>query len=186
MNGIEFYGLDRMLVVSTLKDLPQNVCVVAARPLKTSDKTETSSDVTPTSANVTSLRLPETPQKYKIKAKSEIVLVDLSSVGESNPNRPRVTGISKTNGLGKFDSLEHVPERSRSKSLEPISKFGVWSDQVLIIELTKSDKGLGFSILDYQVVRKCFFSMLCENVKKSGYVVIIFLALYLHAFVLGF
>lgn len=158
VNGIEFYGLDRMLVVSTLKDLPQNVCVVAARPVKTND----ASDVTPTADVVTSLQLPpETPPKYKIKAKSEIVLVDLSTAEESNPNRPLMASISKINGLGNLKNPEQVPERSRSKSLEPISKFGVWSDQVLIVELTKSDKGLGFSILDYQVLWLFVLSILC-------------------------
>jgi hypothetical protein len=27
----------------------------------------------------------------------------------------------------------------------------MWSDEVLLVELVKSDRGLGFSILDYQV-----------------------------------
>lgn len=38
----------------------------------------------------------------------------------------------------------------KSRSLEPLSSLAMWSDEVLIIELVKGDRGLGFSILDYQ------------------------------------
>ena len=38
----------------------------------------------------------------------------------------------------------------KSRSLEPLSSLAMWSEEVLIIELVKGDRGLGFSILDYQ------------------------------------
>lgn len=31
----------------------------------------------------------------------------------------------------------------------------MWSEEVLLVELVKSDRGLGFSILDYQVINCC-------------------------------
>ena len=33
----------------------------------------------------------------------------------------------------------------------------MWSDEVLLVELVKSDRGLGFSILDYQVSKEKFW-----------------------------
>lgn len=50
------------------------------------------------------------------------------------------------------------------RSLEPLTGLAMWSSEPQIIELIKGERGLGFSILDYQV-RKIniilFFSMLC-------------------------
>lgn len=44
--------------------------------------------------------------------------------------------------------------RLRSRSLEPLTGLAMWSSQPQLIELMKGERGLGFSILDYQV---CFF-----------------------------
>ena len=44
--------------------------------------------------------------------------------------------------------------KSRSRSLEPLETLGMWSSEAIIVELNKTEQGLGFSILDYQV-RKC-------------------------------
>ena len=38
----------------------------------------------------------------------------------------------------------------KSKSLEPLTGLAMWTDEVLTIELQKTERGLGFSILDYQ------------------------------------
>ena len=39
----------------------------------------------------------------------------------------------------------------RSRSLEPLSGLATWSSEPQVIELVKGERGLGFSILDYQV-----------------------------------
>ena len=39
----------------------------------------------------------------------------------------------------------------RSRSLEPLNSAAMWSEEVEEIVLIKGEKGLGFSILDYQV-----------------------------------
>jgi len=39
----------------------------------------------------------------------------------------------------------------RSRSLEPLNSAAMWSSQIEEIVLIKGEKGLGFSILDYQV-----------------------------------
>ena len=38
----------------------------------------------------------------------------------------------------------------KSKSLEPLTGLAMWTDEVLTIQLLKTERGLGFSILDYQ------------------------------------
>lgn len=40
---------------------------------------------------------------------------------------------------------------SRSRSLEAVAGLPMWSDTITTIELVKGDRGLGFSVLDYQV-----------------------------------
>lgn len=39
----------------------------------------------------------------------------------------------------------------KSRSLEPLTGLAMWSSEPQIIELVKGERGLGFSILDYQV-----------------------------------
>ena len=39
----------------------------------------------------------------------------------------------------------------RSRSLEPLTGLAMWSQEPQVIKLMKGDRGLGFSILDYQV-----------------------------------
>jgi multiple PDZ domain protein len=40
--------------------------------------------------------------------------------------------------------------KMKSRSLEPLTSLAMWSSQPQIIELVKGERGLGFSILDYQ------------------------------------
>lgn len=44
----------------------------------------------------------------------------------------------------------------KSRSLEPLTGLAMWSSDPQIIELVKGERGLGFSILDYQVSRLIF------------------------------
>ena len=44
-----------------------------------------------------------------------------------------------------------VTKKYRSRSLEPLNSAAMWSSQIEEIVLIKGEKGLGFSILDYQV-----------------------------------
>ena len=41
----------------------------------------------------------------------------------------------------------------RSRSLEIFSDPATWAGEVLEVDLVKGEKGLGFSILDYQVLK---------------------------------
>lgn len=42
-------------------------------------------------------------------------------------------------------------DSSLIRSLEPLTGLAMWSSEPQIIELIKGERGLGFSILDYQV-----------------------------------
>lgn len=54
--------------------------------------------------------------------------------------------LASTGTAGCSDS-----SRLRSRSLEPLTGLAMWSSQPQLIELMKGERGLGFSILDYQV-----------------------------------
>ena len=43
-----------------------------------------------------------------------------------------------------------VMSRLKSRSLEPLTGLAMWAEEVITIELQKTERGLGFSILDYQ------------------------------------
>ena len=62
----------------------------------------------------------------------------------------------------------------RSRSLEIFSDPATWAGEVLEVDLVKGEKGLGFSILDYQVlkVKDLFISIIiskkCRTSKKKS------------------
>lgn len=43
-----------------------------------------------------------------------------------------------------------MPKNDCYRSLEPLTGLAMWSSESQIIELVKGERGLGFSILDYQ------------------------------------
>ena len=56
--------------------------------------------------------------------------------------------------------------KMKSRSLEPLTGLAMWSSEPQIIELVKGERGLGFSILDYQVkfrLNCLFFSLLSSE-----------------------
>ena len=60
------------------------------------------------------------------------------------------TSVSAAAGVGVGDASFNKSYRSRS--LEPLSGLATWSSEPQMIELIKGERGLGFSILDYQVM----------------------------------
>lgn len=55
-------------------------------------------------------------------------------------------GSLATTGVPADDSFSKM----KSRSLEPLTGLAMWSSEPQIIELIKGERGLGFSILDYQ------------------------------------
>ncbi|XP_061385882.1 patj homolog isoform X1 [Danaus plexippus] len=111
VNGHRLLGMNHLEVVSILKELSSEVCMVCARP-----RPAPPLDLAPPAATL-------------VKAKSD---GSLAGAGAED-------GGSLTAG-GKV----------RSRSLEPLTGLAMWASEPQIIELVKGERGLGFSILDYQ------------------------------------
>lgn len=70
-----------------------------------------------------------------------------SGVNEAMPER--LVKSKSDNALSEPIAQTNLNKKSRS--LEPLTGLAMWSNEPVVIELRKGDKGLGFSILDYQV-----------------------------------
>lgn len=122
-------GLNHLEVVSILKQLPNFVSLVCARypvPIRIIDTSQHR----------------EAFQARKILAGSLQTLI---------PQTDRlVKAKSETSIASSFNSSQC--NGSRSRSLELIAGLPMWSTEPTVVELHKGDHGLGFSILDYQVL----------------------------------
>ncbi|XP_053620496.1 patj homolog [Plodia interpunctella] len=109
VNGHRLLGMNHLEVVSILKELSREVCMVCARAKH---------------------HAPPAPTAHTlVKAKS-----DGSLAGAGAEDGGPLSAASKV----------------RSRSLEPLTGLAMWSSEPQIIELVKGERGLGFSILDYQ------------------------------------
>jgi hypothetical protein len=147
VNGIQLHGLSHADVVPLLRDLSMEVQMVCARPKhnesanrdilvnfdaisndNSSSTARTGVDIYSAYGSLNSI-VPSIDRL--VKAKSD------GSLAISSP-----TVSSATNDLSKI----------KSRSLEPLTGLAMWNSEPQIIELIKGDRGLGFSILDYQVI----------------------------------
>ncbi|KAH9499828.1 hypothetical protein Btru_076724 [Bulinus truncatus] len=126
VNGRRLLGLNHVSVVEILKDLPQHVRLVCARRKYPLPDSFTAPDMQiPGTLPYTHGVEPGPPLTERlVKAKSEMAL----STTEGPP----------------------VDTKTKSRSMETLNAFAMWSSQPVAIELEKGEKGLGFSILDYQ------------------------------------
>ncbi|KAI9558121.1 hypothetical protein GHT06_014874 [Daphnia sinensis] len=139
VNGRKLLGLSHVEVVSILKDLPQSVRMVCARrqthllptqlPSRPIDATQDRAAFASRNILGGSLQSLIPPGDRLVKAKSDgsLASTSVSPVADSP--------LSKSH---------------RSRSLEPLSGLATWSSEPQVIELVKGERGLGFSILDYQ------------------------------------
>lgn len=51
----------------------------------------------------------------------------------------------------------------KARSLEPLSGIAMWGGDIIAVELYKGERGLGFSILDYQVIFAFHFEIICKS-----------------------
>lgn len=156
VNNHRLWGLSHVQVVSVLKELPQNVVIVCARhrgPIDLSSNPSLDREpatpieplvngliATTAAAELPSPPMPmESPDLHMVKAKSEIALpVSVASNNNANNNSGAAAGNQPLN-------------RIKSRSLEPLTSLAMWSTKPEVVILNKGDRGLGFSILDYQV-----------------------------------
>ncbi|XP_044740796.1 patj homolog isoform X2 [Chrysoperla carnea] len=122
VNGCRLLGMNHMEVVSILKELPVNVRMVCGR----SPRAKAVAGVAGVQGRTSSLQdlLPTTDRLVKAKSDGSLA-----------------TSIPGTDGL---------LSKMRSRSLEPLTGLAMWSSEPQVIELIKGERGLGFSILDYQ------------------------------------
>ncbi|KAL8570734.1 hypothetical protein ACOMHN_039168 [Nucella lapillus] len=146
VNGKRLLGLNHVSVVEILKYSPQHVRLVCARKkCPPPNQTESFLPQPPITPTTTTPFLPPSSSTFMeggggqaasgsagserlIKAKSEQTLFTPDS------------GPAAAAALNK----------AKSRSLEPLTGLAMWSGEPVVIELEKGDRGLGFSILDYQ------------------------------------
>jgi len=127
VNGKELIQMNHVEVVSLLKDLPVSVEMICAR--KTDGYVELSA---------------------KDADRQETMLSSVTS-SESIPSTGDRLVKAKSDGSLAIGSSSSDVTKIRSRSLEPLTGLAMWNSEPHIIELIKGERGLGFSILDYQV-----------------------------------
>ncbi|VDP35071.1 unnamed protein product [Soboliphyme baturini] len=124
-NGRPLYGRNYTDVIEILKALPQHVTMICARKRKIS----TTNFYQPTDP-VDVYEIHAADEKL-FKAKSEVQLLE---------------------SCRKSFDLEEKILFWRSRSLDTLENLAIWSNVPDVIELEKGDRGLGFSLLEYQSV----------------------------------
>lgn len=130
-------------VVSAIKNLPPRVTIVCAR-LKSAKN--------PFMNVIQQELIREHCSSNKcdrslIKAKSdhELFIIDMESkIGFVEKAKGRAISYEDSN---KFEGI-----MSKCHSWEPISRLIMWTSDATVVELCKGKQGLGFSLLEYQVV----------------------------------
>lgn len=131
VNGRRLLGLNHKEVVGILKELPQHVRLVCARHKETENYTD---------------------QDKIENGYSTYLQSNYSGVNEVSPITERLVKAKSENTLASTDeSVLQQMMKNKSRSLEELTNFKMWSIEPVVIELCKGDKGLGFSILDYKV-----------------------------------
>ncbi|KAH8366141.1 hypothetical protein KR093_009699 [Drosophila rubida] len=131
VNGERLLGMNHLEVVAILKELPLDVRMVCGRS-KLNTLLPFSDDTLKKLSNNFENLLPASDRL--VKAKSDGSLATAGSVADAD---------NVAVAAASFNKL-------KSRSLEPLTGLAMWSSQPQIIELLKGDRGLGFSILDYQ------------------------------------
>lgn len=153
-----------------LKDLPIEVQLVCARPIPLYGNSTTLSQ----SAHLSELGANYSNQQQTLED-AKMNPNALNAINNNNNNQenyldsnnsqlltqPFIDRLVKAKSDGSLaitpltsistSQLTSELSRLRSRSLEPLSGLAMWSSEPVLIKLIKGDRGLGFSILDYQV-----------------------------------
>ena len=122
-----------MDVVGILKELPQHVRIVCARKLAQSD-----------------LHYAQSREKFfQTPAAPSAFTTSGYPIGAAITDR--LVKAKSEQSLSTGSAPETSLNKVKSRSLEPLTGLAMWSSEPVVIDLQKGDRGLGFSILDYQV-----------------------------------
>lgn len=125
VNEHKLQGIQHIDVVRILKDLPNKVRVVCAR-----------GPMAPSIIN-TSQNLEAFESRSIIPSGHLIMQGLLKAQSESS----LFTSSTNTNT---------ITDQYRSKSMEQVSGLALWSSEPVFVDIEKTERGFGFSILDYQ------------------------------------
>lgn len=127
VNNQRLLGMNHMQVVSILKELPQDVRMVCRRGI-----TEI-------------IAFAEENMRNSFLDSNDSNNNSSSPLSSDRMVKAKSDGSLST-AVGNGDGFI----RMKSRSLEPLTGLAMWSSQPQVIELVKGERGLGFSILDYQ------------------------------------
>ncbi|XP_071039505.1 multiple PDZ domain protein isoform X3 [Parasteatoda tepidariorum] len=152
VNGEKLLGMDHQGVVSTLKELPMHVRMVCARRLLV-----TEDEILPSLGDYSH----PYHKEYDLSSVPDFIGRGMlsgpfgGSLTSLNPSSERLVKAKSDGSLAIGTAASSPPmevalSKLKSRSLEPLTGLAMWSSEPQIIELMKGDRGLGFSILDYQ------------------------------------
>ncbi|XP_046620524.1 uncharacterized protein LOC124305311 isoform X2 [Neodiprion virginianus] len=135
VNGYRLLGINHMEVVSVLKELPLHVRMVCGRNIASQDPL-----------------CPIDTAQHQAAFQTRSILG--GSLQNLLPAMDRLVKAKSDGSLASTTTTATVTDASlskmKSRSLEPLTGLAMWSSEPQIIELIKGERGLGFSILDYQ------------------------------------
>ncbi|XP_034934765.1 patj homolog isoform X2 [Chelonus insularis] len=134
VNGMKLLGINHKDVVAILKDLPMNVRIVCGR-------NSTSQII------LCPINTAQHPAAFQTRNISHDLSVQSMNVMDKLVKAKSDESLASTN---MSDSMNDVTMKAKSRSLEPLTNFAMWSTEYQEIKLKKGERGLGFSILDYQ------------------------------------
>ncbi|XP_018334137.1 patj homolog [Agrilus planipennis] len=149
VNGQKLIGVNHVEAVKVLRNLPSAVRLVCARKnqgnrvINTSQNLKAFEQRNILGGSLKNLIVQNGP-KQLVKALSDTSINNSSHTNTNNNNTN-----NNSNGSATTITPEPTLQKTKSRSLEN-TNVAMWSDEVEYIDLIKGDKGLGFSILDYQ------------------------------------
>ncbi|XP_063241822.1 patj homolog isoform X2 [Bacillus rossius redtenbacheri] len=134
VNGLRLLGMNHIEVVTILKDLPMNVRMVCARRL----------------GETVPYRVIDTSQDREAFAARSILGGSLQNLIPTTDRLVKAKSDGSLASTATATATDGSFSKMKSRSLEPLTGLAMWSSEPQIIELVKGERGLGFSILDYQ------------------------------------
>lgn len=128
VNNQRLLGMNHMQVVSILKELPQDVRMVCRRG---------GTDIITFNEDTTTM------------TRTSMIDVSDSNNNSNSKNGDRMVKAKSDGSLATVGNGDGYM-KMKSRSLEPLTGLAMWSSEPQVIELVKGERGLGFSILDYQ------------------------------------
>lgn len=159
------HGLKHLDVLPLLKDLPIEVQLVCARPKSLSINSsivsiETSANNQKNPFQQISSSLQPKPMQSAESTINDNLISEHYLESNFQPSfidrlvKAKSDGSLAISPIASITPATGMPtelSKLRSRSLEPLSGLAMWNNEPQIIKLIKGDRGLGFSILDYQV-----------------------------------